>query len=242
MKVDVRWVAWIDASNAEALAPLRLLPGLEVAWLAPSIWLRGPAWNEVLAGALRKVPGLRRLTVQTDGQLLAEGARVPEGWLPALSWRPLRDTLPVALPPALGAVPGGSTAGVRLVRSATERPATAVLTDIRTWLEWVETAPQIRLRALRFAAALDGRIWIEGTPLPTLPGQRFHLREGVAIPCGLGAAPDLDARVLRRWLGLAPGDTAFVHPDERWEIVKAEQFVPAMRSAVRLTAEVLGHE
>ena len=241
MSQDARWVACLDASHAGALAPLRLLPGLEVASLPPTLWLRGPAANEALALALRKVAGLRRFTVRADGQLTAEGTRVPEGWLPPLLWQPLRDTLPVALPSALGAVPASAAARIHLVRSSTEREAGAILTDLHSWLRWTEEAPGIRLRPLRFATARDGRIWIEGTPLPTLPGQHFHLRDGVAIPCGLGCAPDLGSGVLARWLGLASGDTALAHPDGTWEIVKAEQFVPAQRSAARATAEALGH-
>lgn len=242
MNAEASWVACLDAADAGALAALRLVPGLEIAPLADAVWLRGPAWNDALAQVLRMVPGLRRFTAQADGQLLAEGARVPGGWLPELRWEPLREWLPVALPTALGAGKMGARAPVRLVRSTAERPANAVLADIRAWLAWAGCAAEIRLRPLRFAAARDGRVWIEGTPPPALAGRHFHLSDGVAVPCGFACAPDPGARVLRRWLALAEGDTAFAHADGRWEILKAEQFVPAMRSAARLTAEVLGDE
>jgi len=231
------WVACVDAPDAGGLAALRLWPGLEVAPLADTVWLRGPAWNDALALALQKVSGLRRYALRTDGQLVAEGTRVPKGRLTSPPWQPLRDWLPVALPGALGATEAGKRAPLRLVRSATELPATAVLTDLRSWLAWAENAPEIRLRPLRFAAARDGRVWIEGTPPPAVVGQRFHLHEGVAIPCGFACAPALEARVLRRWLTLNEGDTAFAHPEGQWEILKEEQFVAALRSAVRRTAE-----
>ena len=65
---------------------------------------------------------------------------------------------------------------------------------------------------------------------------------GVAIPCGWAVSPDPGAPVLRRWLALAEGDTACAQADGRWEILREEQFVLAMRSAARMTAEALGHE
>jgi hypothetical protein len=236
----VRWVACLPEAEAARLAALRLLPGLEVASQAGVVWLRGPACDDALDFALRKVSGLRRFTVQADGQMIAEGARVPGGWLPALTWQPLRSSQPVALPVARGPGQVGSLAALGLVRSSVAQPAQALLTTIEVWLAWAGSAAEIRLRPLRFAAAHDGRVWIEGSPLPALPGQHFYLAEGVAIPCGLACEPDPGARVLRRWLSLAGGDTALAHPEGRWEILRAEQFVPAMRSAARRTAEVLG--
>lgn len=241
MSAPARWVACVPEPEAAGLAALRLLPGLEIASLAGAVWLRGPAWDDALAQALRKVPGLRRFTAQADGQLIAADARVPMGWLPALAWSPLRSSLPMALPAAQGPGWAIEKAAVRLVDSAAIQPAQAILTGIEAWRAWAENAPEVRLQPLRFAAARDGRIWIEGSPLPGLAGRHFYLRAGVALPCGLACAPDPGASVLRGWLGLAEGDTAFALDDGRWEILRAEQFMPAMRSAVRRTAEALGH-
>jgi hypothetical protein len=242
MNAAPSWVGCVDASESDALAALRLRPGLEVAPLANTLWLRGPSIDEDLDLALRKIPSLRRFALQADGQLIADGARVPEGYLPALRWQLLRDWLPLALPASLGGGAVTNRVAVRLVRSVAELPANALLTGIRVWHDWAEQAPAIRLRPLRFAAAGDGRVWVEGTPLPALPGARFHRSDGVAIPCGWKVEPHFGTAVLRRWLALAEDDTAFAQPDGKWETLKAEQFVPAMRSAVRLTAEALGHE
>jgi hypothetical protein len=237
---STRWVACIDAAEAPALAALRLIPGLEVASVGEVVWLRGPGMDDALALGLQKIPGLRRFTLQADGQLIADGTRVPKGRLTAAAWSPLRDGQRVALPHALGATGSGNRAPLQLARSAAELPANALLTDLHPWHAWAETAPEIRLRPLRFAAASDGRVWIEGTPLPGVAGRRYHLREGVAVPCGFACSPDLGAPALRRWLALAEGDTAFSEPEGSWEILRSEQFVPALRSAVRATMEASG--
>jgi hypothetical protein len=127
------------------------------------------------------------------------------------------------------------------VRSEVVQPANALLADWNAWRDFAVSAAYIRLQPLRFAAARDGRVWIEGEPVPSLGGRRFFFQQGVAVPCGYRWAPALDAEAVRRWLKLAPGDAAFASPEGEWEIIKAEQFVPASRQAVRLTAEVL-HE
>jgi hypothetical protein len=242
MSANPSWVATLDAPDLSVLAPLRLVSGLDVALLPPVLWLRGPDWNEPLALALRKIPGLRRWTVLDGDRLLPEGARVPTGRLPALVWRPLRESLALVLPPAVRAGADASPAALSLVRSTAEQPANALLTGSPAWRDFATTAAEIRLRSLRFAAAHDGRVWIEGTPVPALPGQRYYLQAGVAVPCGWSWSPPVEIAVLRRWLGLADGDTALADVRGQWEIVKAEQFVPASRQAARLTAEVLSHE
>jgi hypothetical protein len=234
------WVATIDTPDPAILSPLRLIPGLEIAPLPPFLWLRGPDWNDTLALACRKIPGLRRYTLLDGKRLVPEARRVPTGFLPELRWQPLRESLPVALPtPHESHSSQSSHAPLTLVRSATIQPANALLTTWSAWHSFATTTAELRLQSLRFATAHDSRVYIEGTPVPTLPGQRFHQRHGIAVPCGWTWSPALETAVLRRWLSLAEGDTAIASPDGPWEIIKAEQFIPATRHAVRLTAEVL---
>jgi MoxR-vWA-beta-propeller ternary system domain bpX2 len=236
------WAAHVELADASGLADLRLLPGLEIAQMAHVYWLRGPAWDSALGLALRRVSGLRVFRVLPDGALLRQGARVPEGRLPELRWEPLRIAAAVQLAAPL---PGGvrpSPVSLRLVRTSVEQPARGLLTDAPSWRDWADRAPNIRLQPLRFAAARDGRVWIEGAPISTLSGQRFQVAEGVGVPCGFTWQPAIDAQALARWLGLAKGDAALASTGSEWEIIKDEQFVPATRSGARLTAEALqGH-
>jgi len=43
-------------------------------------------------------------------------------------------------------------------------------------------------------------------------------------------------------LGLAVGDSAIALPNGTWEMLREEQFVPASRSAARMTAQSQAHE
>lgn len=241
MKDGSPWVARLNAADASALAGLRLVAGLEVATIGSVLWLRGSAWNEALRRALRKVPGLDRFETHASGRLLADGARVPQGRLPELRWQALAPWFPVNLPTAHGLVAAPSPAPFRLVRSTGEREAGGVLAELSAWHEFAIGAAAIRLRPLRFAAARDGRVWIEGMPLPPVPGRRFSISEGIAIPCGFTWSPALSVTAIRQWLGLGEGDATFAAEDGTWEIIRAEQFVPATRSAARATREALSH-
>jgi hypothetical protein len=239
MNENTPWVASLETQDAEALGELRLLLGLELAEDGPRLWLRGPGWDDALALALRKVPGLRRFGVLPGGQLLPSDARVPHGRLPELRWRPLREWFGVVLPPVRTATRSLHHAPVTLVRSVEVQPANALLTDLTAWRAFAVTTAAIRLRPLRFAAARDGRAWVEGVPVPAIAGRRFHVRAQVAVPCGFAWSPPVEAEVLRRWLSLAEGDVAFASAEGDWEIIRAEQCVPASRSAARATVEAL---
>ena len=251
-------MAHLNAAESSALADLRLVVEIEAAEIDGVFWLRGSSLSDALRLALRKIPGLCRFELLANGTLRAEGARVPFGHLPDLRWQPLPQWFPVTFSTPLGATAMPPGVPLRLVRSSIERPATALLAELPAWLAFATEAPEIRLRPLRFAAARDGRVWIEGSPLPAVSGVRFCIvaatppsqavsaapppQPRIAIPCGFTCAPALSAIALQRWLALAEGDTAFARENGEWEIIKAEQFIPATRSAVRATAEALAHE
>jgi len=85
---------------------------------------------------------------------------------------------------------------------------------------------------------------VRGKPLPPLPGQRFVVSAGVAIPAGWRLEPDVDSQTARQTLcrekpGLNEGDLAIFFPDDAWEHVLGDSFVKADRSAILLTAEAL---
>jgi hypothetical protein len=174
--------------------------------------------------------------------------RVPVAGLPQVSWAPLDAWLAVELPPAAWTADWPAPLELRLVRSAVEREATLLVTDLATWAAYATRAPQVRLERWTFAACEDGRVLIRGTPLPPLAGCRCTEVAGVVVPAGWTWTPAVAAPVVRGLLGLseeAPTDMgtrtidlALCLAEERaWEILPAEAFVRATRSAVRLTAE-----
>ena len=240
----MKWAVCISTGDALSLGHVRLLPAdaAEACVDGQSIWVRGDDLTEPLDLALRKIPGARRFEVLEDNRARPMGAHLCVGHLPAGPWAPLCDLL--ALKPQPAALAGRLPAGVpcRLARADRELPANLLLTQLLVWTQWANNAPLIRLARLTFAVADDGRVVVRGTPLPPLPGQTMVEQAGVATLCGLRWWPPVDAENLRALLGLKEGDLAILSADGDCEVISGELFVPASRSAVRLTAEGASRE
>jgi hypothetical protein len=180
---------------------------------------------------------------------------VPCGILPDGPWVPATRWLAVDLPPtALSGVPHGA-ATLRLVRcdalepgtdeprdgtaanrsaAATTEP-TVLLTTRETFAAYVSTAPLVRLQRVRHAVADDGRVIVRGAPLPPLPGARFVEHAGIAVPVGRSWRPAVEPEVVRTVFGTGVRDLVLWAADDAPECVRAEDFVPTTRAAVRAT-------
>lgn len=231
------WAILLPSDSAPAVGTLRLRADVEVnARRRHELWVRGPELTDDLDLALRKLPGAQQFSVGTEGRLTPRGARVPTGRLPEDGWRPLSSWLVLAQQPAAFAAEVASRITLRLVRTDSERPANVLVTTLAEWVRYATTAPSIRLRQLRFAAAADDRALIWGTPLPPIHGRRYAEAEGLAIPAGFGWSPPVEPAVLRRLLGLENGDLALFAEDGSYELINSGQFARATRSAARATA------
>jgi hypothetical protein len=235
------WTVSLPRSERYAVGFLRLSAGIEVLETGDSTWLRGPLLDDSLELDLRKLPGATRYRVLEDGHLLQVGSRIPSGTLPEGEWMPLDRWMRPELPGA--AFPGEPSRRIalRLVRSAEEREARVLVCDLESWVECASAAPDVRLEGLEFAVAEDGRVLVrvvrENAPLPSLPGDRYVEAAGVAWPCGTTWDAPAAGEILRELLDLEEGDVALFSEGGRCEIVRAEDFVRASRSAARLSLE-----
>lgn len=236
-------VVVLASAAPEALAAVRTLPSLHAAPdpATGRLWLRTGPSAEQLAPALRQLPALARYTLDAAGRLFEPGRLTPTAALPALAWQPLPELLPVALPTAALPAQGVPRYQPRLVPSAQAEPGAALLTSLAEWLRYAETAPEIRLQALRFAAAADGRVLLLGHPLPPLPGQEYWLAPGAApagllLPAGYALEAPLLAPLLARQLVPEQDALLLFAPDGSWERVPTAHLLPATRAAVRRTA------
>ena len=231
----------LAVADREALGRVRHLPGLEVAEAAGQLWLRGlPATGE-LPLPVRGLPAVAVYVVDNEGRLFATGQRTPTARLPAgLVWQPIRAFVPLELPTAALPAQGAPAYRVRLGASARAEAGVGLLTDLAAWHAYADTAPEIRLRALRFAVAADGRVLLLGTPLPPLPGQELWQHAGLLLPAGFDLAAPLLAPLLRQKLQAAADDVLLFAADGSWERVPGAAILPVTRSAVRLTMEGFG--
>jgi hypothetical protein len=177
----------------------------------------------------------------SDGQLVPDGARVPLGILPDGNWVALSQWLCVDLAPASFAGAVTDQVALSMVRSDRVHQANVMLASKYDLLQYVETAPSIRLKHLTFAMSNDNQVIVCGDPLPSIPGTRYAESEGVAVECGWTWAPAVDVQVLRELYRLQENDLLLLHSDASWDRIGSDEFVNANRSAVRTSIKVDRH-
>jgi len=229
------WAACLSNGRASDVAGLRLFAEIDFAEVGGVYWVRGKRLDDVLEHELRKVPGLERFELLDNERLRPVGSRIPDRVLPRVNWRSLRDCSLIKLP--LAALCGENTQKVSLVlvRTAEEQPTTALLVRQDDWVEFATIAALVRLERLRFAAAESRDVLVIGNPLPAIAGHRYAGSNGVLAPCGFTWSPAVDANVLRQLFQLNAGDFALLAEDNTHQVIRGEQFVPASRSAARIT-------
>ncbi|MEM1294984.1 MAG: hypothetical protein AAGH89_06430 [Verrucomicrobiota bacterium] len=230
------WIAKVEAGDAVAVSHLRGVSQVEAALDTNTLWLRGTAETDELPSELVRLSAQVFRLRPPDGLALGD-SEIPVARLPELNWQPLHEvTQPKVTKPVL---PGMISQSVRLklVKSEEDDLEPNVLqVPLSSLVKWVGSAPELRFETLKFAAGYDGSALIWGTPIPSLPGNRFFEKDGVAVPLGQTWDPPIPAVVVAEAMLLAPGDLG-VFRGEDWERVEASNFVPVSRAAVRLSAQ-----
>ncbi|MDB6112408.1 MAG: hypothetical protein JWR69_4158 [Pedosphaera sp.] len=236
------WAACIKSADRDALAAIRVFPGTECAEIGGIVWLRGEDLSEDLERALAQIPGLERFELLAPDRLKSPRSRIPCGTLPPRSWRALKDTIVPSLP--LATLPGEARQklALTLVRSRAEQTPSALITTLAAWADFASQAPMVRLEPLSFAVNEDRQTLVLGQPLPPLTGVRLVNQAGILTPCGYAWSPAVSASMLRELFGLGADDVAVLAADGTHQLVRAEQFVRASRSAARLTLTALNHD
>lgn len=233
-----RWAVALEQSDADAIVTFRDQNDVRVCCSSGKLWLQG---NEDQPAAMLALRG-QRYRVLDDGQLLAEGNRVPLGHLPGQDekWLPIDEWVTVEMPTAGWTATKVGRVAMRLKRSSIPAECSAILVEQQQWLDYADTVAAVRLKCWHFAAAADGRILVLGNPLPSLEGTRFVVTNRIALPAGFCWIPQVDAATVRRGFGDPDGlilwqQGSDASDGDQVELIPDDAFVAATRSAIRMT-------
>ena len=225
-----------------ALLEVRDIQGLELAnEEGGCVWLRGDVDEEGALARLRALPQSEVFRWADQELLVPLGKWLPVARLPVgLSWRALSTALVLRFPVA--ALGGELLPDARVPFSlrrdhAVERVANLLMVSLTTVLGYMDCAAAVRLQGLRFAASGEGKVVVIGEPVLPLPGDLFHVTEGLALPLGWRLGVPVRGAMARRVLGLEEQEIAVVGLDGRFDRVCLSDFLPLSRGAVRLTYE-----
>ncbi|HLX68878.1 MAG TPA: hypothetical protein VKV04_04540 [Verrucomicrobiae bacterium] len=237
--VNFPWAICLAQEDAASLGVLRLADSIEVAEHDGTVWLRGKPTDERLAAKLHALPVHERYECLASGQLRRIDRRIPTARLPAVQWQSLSSWLRVLLPDSAFPAELPRAISLQLVRSTSEREPELLLTGLEELARFAAMAPEVRLARLQFAANANGSALVRGQPLPPLPGERYVMHSGVAVPAGFSWKPEVGADVLARRLGVSADALVLWNVDGSITRFHSEQFVPLSRSALRTTQQAL---
>src|SRR5581483_3346205 len=105
------------------------------------------------------------------------------------------------------ALPGTLTGKVqlKLVRCERAGEPNVLIAAADVWRDFVLAAPAVRLKPLKLALS-ESQALIWGSPVPSIPGERFVESDGIAAPCGFTLHPLSDPEIIRPLLRAADGD------------------------------------
>ena len=236
--MNLPWVICLSRDSASALADIRLVAGVEVAEAGSLLWLRGRSADESLNNRILALPAIARFEVSNSGQWRQTGHRIPTPEQSSLKWQLLVTWFRVEFPlAALAALPPPPVS-LQLIRSTEESEPSLLLTSLTAFYDLVKSMGVVRLRRWVFAVEANGQVLVWGSPLPSLPGSRFVLQEGVAVSAGWRWVPTVSSSCVARLLGASSSSLIVWHENGSLHRLHRDQFVPVTRSGVAQTLQM----
>lgn len=237
------WIIQFAPNQAEAVAAFRHAAGAQCLVEAEHLWIRGNG-EQIDKDARRKLaPDASHFSL-AGTHLILEGHRVPSRELPKGNWRPLNSSLNFELPEV--ASPSwvkDRQSPLKLVRqpySADVAP-NLLLVPLALFADYIELAPEIRLKRWSFVVSGDGECLVRGEPLPPLPGAFFIERAKVATPVGFTWSPPIDAATLRSTAGAAEDELLLWREEGSCQVIDLTDFSRVSRAVVRAARERATH-
>ena len=145
----------------------------------------------------------------------------------------MKQVIPVELPGS--ALPAQLTQQyvLKLLHSVEYHPGAALKVKLADWQAYAETAPEIRLAALRFALSAAGDVLVMGEPLPPLPGVEYWLRDSILLPAAYDLEWPLVAQLFNQRENSKGGYFFLFEKEGNWQKIEKRCFVPATRAGIR---------
>ncbi len=246
MKQDtstILFVGLLSATSLDSIGAIRLIQDVDAALQSDWIWIRCPISpaKPQIQNTILHLPWQERYQLIDNVLLRPLDSRLPSRRLPSLNWQTLTSlfvpSLPHVIEPGLFAgllpPPIDSTSTSSPDLGSAKAPQQALLLSSAEWLNYVNSAPEIRLKPLTFALSEKDMALVKGHPLPPLRGEFYYYLDRVLWP--LGCTP---ASLLFSWpdyLQLKPNETALIHPNGSFQVIPDSGWIPASRGAVRLS-------
>lgn len=193
---DIVYYMLIDIRQKEQLAGIRHWDNIKVAFDGCDVWLKDLDLAQVNSTEVRSVP-YKTLYYSRNGKLCLINSQLPDRNEPSLLWSAIDRAFPIQLPSFNHNYFGvREKIVVRLIPSATEREAVCMITGVNVLQQYIEYAPAVRSKSLKWTILNNDKVLLYGTPLLPLDGSVYWQNGDHLIPAGA----ELELPVLRKSL------------------------------------------
>jgi hypothetical protein len=225
----------IDRENTDDLGRVRHWTNLKVAYEDHRLWVKDLDYAQINSVEVKSLRS-KSLYYEKDGRLFPLNSVLPECIAPALLWTPIDRALKITLP-SLNHNFFGLNEGIplRMISSDQEFEPHAMVVSIALLGNYVETAPAIRLSAIRWVVLNNSEALLIGKPFLPLPGQAYWLRKDMLIPAGYDFEFHILSDVFQKIINPARDRWIVWNTEASYYSIVKEDFQTLSRSSFRLT-------
>ena len=198
------------------------------------IWIK-VADEEINHKLISRLPVIKSFYMDEFGRLFRLGHLTPEGVCGINEWVPIKNFIVPEV--AVAAMPGSHFDKIKIKLAPHPYPqeSSALEVSLKNWKQYAEHAPETRLSYLSFAVSENGNVFIIGKPLPPIPGNEYWKNHDIYLPSGYNFELPLISEFINKELNAGNDSVIVLQKDNSFQKIDKSYFVPARRSAIRLT-------
>ena len=221
------------------LSAIRHWNNIKVATEGETVWVKNIDFAQLNAVEIQSIP-CKRIFYERNGKLFPINSQLPYRTVPSLLWTPIERAIPVSLPSFNHNFFGlHEKITIKLVPAQVEVRAQAMIADLNALLQYVDSAPAIRLKSISWAILNNDKALLMGIPLLPIDGTVFWRRGEALIPAGY----DLNFHSLSESImqQLCPENDSWLvwNTDATYFLIDKDDLQPLSRSSVRAGTEQL---
>ena len=196
---NVEYYVVIAEKNREDLANIRHWDNLKIGYLGDDIWIKNFDYVQINALEIKSLPA-KTIYFAREGKLFLQNSPLPSRNIPSAMWTNIDRALPIKIPTFNHNYFGiKEKISLNLVPSDVEKQAVGMMTSVQNVQKYLETAPEIRLKNLKWTIINSNKIFLLGHPILPILGEVFWRHNDFLIPAGY----DFDLKILMDELAVA---------------------------------------
>lgn len=227
----------ISEDKINHLGAIRKWNNLKAAFDKGLIWIKDFDYAQINSVEVKSIPE-KQIFYERQGRLFLLNSLLPECIVPSLLWTSIERALPVKLPSFNHNYFGlKQEVAVRLVPSDHEIKTVASIVKIQALKAYLETAPEVRLRPLKWVLLNSDRALILGSPQLPVSGEVFWQQGRFLIPAGFNFDLVLLADELANRIDRDQDHWIMWNSEITYALIRKTDFMPLSLSSFTLSIQ-----